>query len=403
MSLDCPIVCMRLRRTERLALTASSTATTLARMQVQIRLFAGLRERAGTDALTLELPDGALCRDALDELSLADRGYAGGAGRQPRVRLRRDGPASRRRAGADPAGLGRCRATRRSTSRSVASRSPPTSVTGAGHRSARRRDRHLPRRHARGARARVRGLRGDGAGEDRGDRRGRGRTPRAVRRCGRAPDRDRAALGAVGRDRRLRAAPSRSLRGRARDHRHAQAPGADLEARGGRVGPDGQPVRYRFRRHAHLSRHRRRRLPRLASLRRAAGQGPPGDLRRQPRDRVAGQHRAPARRRLRPPQRRHHRAVLRRRAARLRLPLRLAGLADRLPADPAADAEGRLVRDAPHARARQAAPRPLPDGVDQRGLRRPAGAPAARELLGSRQPDRAARRLRRGQALLPRR
>ena len=35
----------------------------------------------------------------------------------------------------------------------------------------------------------------------------------------------------------------------------------------------------------------------------------------------------------------------------------------------------------------------------ERGLRRPAGAPAARELLGPRQPDRPARRLRRGEAV----
>jgi molybdopterin synthase catalytic subunit/molybdopterin converting factor small subunit len=37
-------------------------------MQVQIRLYASLRERAGTDELTLELPDGALVADALTEL-----------------------------------------------------------------------------------------------------------------------------------------------------------------------------------------------------------------------------------------------------------------------------------------------------------------------------------------------
>ena len=43
--------------------------------------------------------------------------------------------------------------------------------------------------------------------------------------------------------------------------------------------------------------------------------------------------------------------------------------------------------------------RPLRPGLDVGGLRRPAGAPAARELLGQRQPGRAARRLRRGQAL----
>ena len=58
-----------------------------------------------------------------------------------------------------------------------------------------------------------------------------------------------------------------------------------------------------------------------------------------------------------------------------------------------------LVRHAPHARARQDPPGPVPDRVDQRGVRRPAGASAAGELLGPRQPDRPARRLRRGQAL----
>ncbi len=34
-------------------------------MQVRVRLFAGLRERAGTNELALELPDGARVRDAL--------------------------------------------------------------------------------------------------------------------------------------------------------------------------------------------------------------------------------------------------------------------------------------------------------------------------------------------------
>lgn len=38
-------------------------------MRVQIRLFAALRERAGTNLLELELPDGALVSDALNELS----------------------------------------------------------------------------------------------------------------------------------------------------------------------------------------------------------------------------------------------------------------------------------------------------------------------------------------------
>ena len=70
---------------------------------------------------------------------------------------------------------------------------------------------------------------------------------------------------------------------------------------------------------------------------------PPRHLRRQPRDRLAGEHRAHPRARVRHLQRRHHRAVLRRRAGRLRLPPRLAGLADRLPAAAAAHAEGRLA------------------------------------------------------------
>jgi molybdopterin synthase catalytic subunit len=41
-------------------------------MQVSIRLFAGLRERAGTGARTLELADGATLRDVWPALSLGD-------------------------------------------------------------------------------------------------------------------------------------------------------------------------------------------------------------------------------------------------------------------------------------------------------------------------------------------
>ncbi len=42
-------------------------------MQVRVRLFAGLRERAGADEVALELPEGALVRDALDRMrSLTD-------------------------------------------------------------------------------------------------------------------------------------------------------------------------------------------------------------------------------------------------------------------------------------------------------------------------------------------
>lgn len=38
-------------------------------MQVRIRLFAGLRERAGTDELELDLPEGAVVGDALERIS----------------------------------------------------------------------------------------------------------------------------------------------------------------------------------------------------------------------------------------------------------------------------------------------------------------------------------------------
>ena len=57
-------------------------------MQVRVRLFAVLRERAGADELELELPDGARSRDALARMS-ALTAAAGGDGGQPRVRRRR--------------------------------------------------------------------------------------------------------------------------------------------------------------------------------------------------------------------------------------------------------------------------------------------------------------------------
>ena len=88
-----------------------------------------------------------------------------------------------------------------------------------------------------------------------------------------------------------------------------------------------------------------------------------------------------------------------RRAGGRRLPPGGAREPDRLPAPAAALAQGRLVRHASRARARQVQAGPLPARLDERGLRRPAGAPAAGELLGQRQPDRPARRLRRGEAL----
>ena len=88
-----------------------------------------------------------------------------------------------------------------------------------------------------------------------------------------------------------------------------------------------------------------------------------------------------------------------RRAGRLRLPPREPGEPDRLPAAAASDAQGRLVRDPQRARSREVEARALPARLDERGLRRPGHPPAAGDLLGQREPDRAARRLRRGEAL----
>jgi MoaE-MoaD fusion protein len=44
-------------------------------MEVTVRLFAMLRERAGASELTLELPEGARVRDALDELGDVTAGF----------------------------------------------------------------------------------------------------------------------------------------------------------------------------------------------------------------------------------------------------------------------------------------------------------------------------------------
>ena len=80
--------------------------------------------------------------------------------------------------------------------------------------------------------------------------------------------------------------------------------------------------------------------------------------------------------------------------------LRVAGQPDRLRAAARRDPPGRLARHAAPAGAGRGRRRPVPDGLHLRGVRRPAGAPAAGDLLGQRQPDRRPQRLRRGEALL---
>ena len=125
----------------------------------------------------------------------------------------------------------------------------------------------------------------------------------------------------------------------------------------------------------------------------------PRDLHRQPGYGLAPERRAPAGRRVPLHQPGRDAAPRDRRAGRFRLSPRALGEPDRLPAAAAALAQGRLVRDAQRARAREVQACAVPARVDERGLRRPAGSSAAGDLLGQREPDRPARRLRRGQAL----
>ena len=79
------------------------------------------------------------------------------------------------------------------------------------------------------------------------------------------------------------------------------------------------------------------------------------------------------------------------------------GKSDRLSRAADSDAQGRRARDAQGARPRQGQRRDVRSGVDIRGLRRSAGASAEGDLLGQREPDRPARRLRRSQAVSPKR
>ena len=86
--------------------------------------------------------------------------------------------------------------------------------------------------------------------------------------------------------------------------------------------------------------------------------------------------------------------------SRPRLPPRGDSEPDRLHAAAAPDAEDRLVRHAQRPRAREVEACALRPGLDERGLRRSADPPTARDLLGQRQPGRAAGRLRRSEAVL---
>ena len=152
--------------------------------------------------------------------------------------------------------------------------------------------------------------------------------------------------------------------------------------------------------HAHLSRHRWRRVPGLPSVRRAPAPRPPGHLRRQPRDGVAGEHRA------------HPRA---------RVPLRAASTSSSRtsstsPSTSSTTRPRRRRRSTTCAcrctRSRSArTARTTRSGWPSTHRARfllastsevygdPQIHPQPESLLGQRQPDRPARRLRRGQAL----
>ena len=130
---------------------------------IRVRLFAGLRERAGWSER--ELDGVERVADVWPALGLGDEPRGSALRRQPRVRRARPGARRRRRGRADPAGLRR----RLPGDRGAAL------ARGRGRRGRRRargRDRHLHRHGAppvtrpRGDAPRVRGLRRDGRGRD---------------------------------------------------------------------------------------------------------------------------------------------------------------------------------------------------------------------------------------------
>ena len=155
-------------------------------MVVRVRLFAGLRERAGSSELELELPEGARVRDALDRLGhvagdlpvvmAVNRDYADAdallaAGDELALIPPVSGGRHRRRAllATRRRRAGRCRWT----TLAARVRDPRAGAV-----------RDLQRRDARRRRARVRGLRGDGR---RGDRRGSSRRRSSATACARRP------------------------------------------------------------------------------------------------------------------------------------------------------------------------------------------------------------------------
>ena len=208
-------------------------------MKVSVRLFAGLRERAGGQHVEVELPEGARVEDLLAAMGSTpvgplspgqcvvaiNREYAARTERDPRGRRGRADPAGQRRGG-----LRRGRRGVRVTEEplDVAALSAAVRDPARGRRGGvRGRDPRGPaldyEAYAEMAEARLRGI-----GEEEAERHGLCAVA-LEHRVGTVP------LGRAERDRRrLGAAPRRGVRRRPRADRPREGRGADLEGRGRR-------------------------------------------------------------------------------------------------------------------------------------------------------------------------
>ena len=230
---------------------AEPRRATIRRMEVNVRLFAVLRERAGRDELDLELPDGATVGDAL-AAAAREPGLDERAPRASRCarRVNREyvGPDAAISPG-DEIALIPPVSGGAATAAHARVTGEPLDVEALrvdGRAPGRRGRGRLLRGHPRRRQPRVRGLRRDGRAADRRDPRGVHLPARARGGGGRASGRLGAARGAERRRRGRRRAPPRGVRGGARGDRPDQGRGADLEARGrGRPNAAGSRARRR--------------------------------------------------------------------------------------------------------------------------------------------------------------